>query len=168
MDLTPFVDGLRRDLLATAEVAGTEARAIAERLITALDAAVRLALIDALSAAAEEITADLAPGSVEVRLRGREPELVVVMPPPPEPVAPPPAPPGAAESDDGTTARISLRLPDALKGRIEQLADDVGVSVNSWLVRALNEASVDVTADPGGQRGRRTGRRGNSISGWAR
>ena len=68
-------------------------RPVAERLITALDAAVRLALIDALSAAAEEITADLAPGSVEVRLRGREPELVVVMPPLPEPVAPPPAPP---------------------------------------------------------------------------
>ena len=171
MDLSPFVDSLRRDLLAAAEVAGEESKVAAERLVTALDAATRLALIDALSTAADEITAELAPGSVELRLRGREPQFVVSFPPPLEPPAPPPAPePPGPDGDDGVQARISLRLPDTLKGRIEDMANTIGVSVNAWLVRALNDAVADVNraAYDVGTRHSTRARRGNSLSGWAR
>ena len=81
MNLTPYVESIQRQLAATAEASGQEARALAERLATPLDAAIRITLQDALVAAAEEITCELAPGSVEVRLRGRETELVVTAPP---------------------------------------------------------------------------------------
>lgn len=171
MDLTPFVDSLRRDLLAAAEVAGEDSRVAAERLVAALDAATRLALMDALATAAEEITSELAPGSVDLRLRGREPQFVVSFPLPPEPPAPPPPPdPPSFDADDGVTARISLRLPDSLKGRIEEVANTIGVSVNAWLVRALNDAVTDVNsaAATAGARNSTRARRGNSLSGWAR
>src|SRR5690348_14965667 len=81
MDLTPYVDSLRRELAGAAELGGAEARALAERLSGPLESATRLALLDALSAATDEITRDLAPGSVELRLRGRDPSFVVTPPP---------------------------------------------------------------------------------------
>src|SRR6266481_5726688 len=77
MDLARYVDHLQTQLATGAESAGEEARALVERLAAPLDAAIRLTLQDALAAAAEEITCDLAPGAVEVRLRGRELEFVV-------------------------------------------------------------------------------------------
>ena len=140
MDLAPFVDTLRRDLLAAVDTSDPERAALADRLIAGLDAAVRLAMIDVLAAAAEELTADLAPGSVELRLRGREPQFVVTAAPPPEPPAPPAAATTGLEGDDAATARISLRLPDSLKARIEAAAAARGISVNSWLVGALLDA----------------------------
>src|SRR6185437_6260186 len=69
MELTQYVEYLRRELTTAAEVGGEDARALAGRLLPPLDAAVRLTLLEALSAAAEEISAELAPGSVDVRLR---------------------------------------------------------------------------------------------------
>jgi hypothetical protein len=175
MDLSPYVEALRRDLQATAEVAGEDAREVADRLINALDASVRLVLIDALGAAAEQITAELAPGSVELRLRGREPEFVVAVASPtdiPTPPAPPAPPPPAFDGDDGTTARISLRLPDGLKVRIEEAANNIGFSVNSWLVRALNDAVAQFNEDINNPHRTREQRRdirpGRSLSGWAR
>ena len=103
----------------------------------------RLALLDALSAAADEITRDLAPGSVHLRLRGREPSFVVT-PPPAEPLdqaAPrPPLPPVAPQDDEGAMARINFRLSEHLKGRIEEAAERAGLSVNAWLVRAAAAA----------------------------
>src|SRR3954471_4050841 len=81
MDLTPFVDAVRRELAVAAEAGGEDARALAERLTAPLDSAARLALLEALSAAADAITRDLAPGSVEVRLRGRDPDFVLTPPP---------------------------------------------------------------------------------------
>lgn len=168
MDLSPYVESLRRDLLATAEVAGDEARIVAERLLVALDSSVRLALIDALGAAAEQVTAELAPGSVELRLRGREPEFVVSMAAMPEPPAPPPPPaPPLFDGDDGTTARISLRLSDGLKARIEEAAGAIGYSVNTWLVRALNDAVAEVN-NPSIREHRRDIRPGRNLSGWVR
>src|ERR671914_990744 len=85
MDLTPYVDHLRRELAVAAEAGGEDARALADRLTGSLESAARLALLEALSAAASEITRELAPGSVDVRLRGRDPEFVVT-PPPASPV----------------------------------------------------------------------------------
>ena len=81
MDLGPYVESIHSQLEVAAEAGGDEARALAERLVAPLDAAIRLALQDALAAATEEITTELAPGSVELRLRGREPEFVVKLPP---------------------------------------------------------------------------------------
>src|SRR5229473_4401659 len=81
MDLTLYVNTLRQELAVAAEAGGEDARALAERLTAPLESAVRLALLDALSAAADEITRDLAPGSVDLRLRGREPSFVVTPPP---------------------------------------------------------------------------------------
>src|SRR4249920_1079692 len=81
MDLGPYVESIHRQLEVAASAGGDEARALAERLAAPLDAAIRLALQDALSAATEEITTELAPGSVELRLRGRDPEFVVTLPP---------------------------------------------------------------------------------------
>ena len=79
----PYVENLRRELAVAAEAGGPEARALAERLTGPLESAARLALLEALSAAAGEITRDLAPGSVDVVLRGGDPAFVVTPPPGP-------------------------------------------------------------------------------------
>ncbi|MEY9996265.1 hypothetical protein ABIE67_008297 [Streptomyces sp. V4I8] len=82
MNLTPYVDSLRREFLAAAEAAGKEVLGPAERLMAPLEASVRLTLLSALSAAADEISRELAPGAVDIRLRGRDPGFVVMAPPP--------------------------------------------------------------------------------------
>src|SRR5437870_10531671 len=81
MDLGPHVENIHHQLAVAAEAGGDDARALAERLVAPLDAAIRLTLQDVLAAAAEQITCELAPGSVELRLRGRDPEFVVTPPP---------------------------------------------------------------------------------------
>jgi hypothetical protein len=146
MDLTPFVDNVRRELAVAAEAGGEEARALAERLTAPLVSAIRLTLLDALAAATEEITRDLAPGSVEVRLRTGEATFAVTAPavePPAAvdsgPIAPEPEEP-AVPDDDGSMVRINLRLPEHLKARIEEAAAEQGRSVNAWLVRAASTA----------------------------
>lgn len=167
MDLAPYIEGLHRHLIAAAEPGGEEARAMAERLGATLDASARLMLLDALSAAAGEITTELAPGSVDVRLRGGEPELVVVAPPADEPAAAPatgvPAP--VAADDDGAQARINLRLPDRLKGRVEEAAAGAGLSVNAWLVRAVAAAVEPAGGTPPSAGPARPGG-GQKLTGW--
>src|SRR5438552_978828 len=137
MDLTPYLDALRRDLAATAAPGGPELSRAAELLAGSLDASARLCLMEALSDAAAEITAKLGTASVEVRLRGRDADLVVGEIAVTEPVAPPPATPPA---DSGDLARITLRLPESLKEQVERSATAEGISVNSWLVRAIAAA----------------------------
>src|SRR3954451_15193102 len=126
MDITPYVDSLRRDLLAAAEAAGPEAHAAAERLTYALAPAARLALMEAISQATSEITAEMPAGGVDVRLDGRELAFVVDSPagPPPAPPAPPPPPPppGAEDEEEGGVARITLRLPESVKAKAEEFA----------------------------------------------
>lgn len=143
MDLTPYVEHLRRDLLAAAEGAGEELRNAAERLGFALDPAARLALMEAISQACSEITAEMPTGGVDVRLDGRDLAFVVDAAPVP-PLAPqPPAPPAPrdVEDDDGETARITLRLPESVKARAEEAAADAGQSLNAWLVHAVRDAT---------------------------
>ncbi|MFZ0974005.1 MAG: hypothetical protein WAN22_17370, partial [Solirubrobacteraceae bacterium] len=77
MELEPYIDKLREQLAVAASAGGEEVLSLAQRLTAALESAARLTLLDALSAAAAEITSELAPGSVELRLRGSEPEFVV-------------------------------------------------------------------------------------------
>jgi len=156
------VSDLQRQLADAAEHGSEETRAVAERLTAQLDAVTRLVLLDALSAAAGEITRDLAPGSVDLRLRGRDVEFVV---------APPSAeggaderPPVAVDLDDVSTSRTTLRLPDALKAQVDEAAAADGVSVNAWLVRAVAAA-----LQPKQRRtAQRTLRTGDNFAGWAR
>ena len=143
METTRFVDAVRADLESAAAVGGEALVEAAGRLSAALDASMRLALLDALSEAAMELSSQLAAGRIDVRLAGRDVELTYV--------ADAPAPP-AAEED--SSARITLRLPERLKADAEAAAAREGVSTNAWLVRAVTTAV--------GQR-----RVGNRLRGYA-
>lgn len=145
------VEAIQRDLVATAGVLGDESLVEAfRRLADAVEPALRLRLIDVLSEAAVSLNGQLVSGHVEVRLAGRDPELVYVD----EPEAPdePPAP------GDDLSARITLRLPESLKGSLESAAAREGVSANAWIVRALARA-----LEPRGAR-----RSSNRLQGFAR
>jgi hypothetical protein len=136
MDLQPYVDNVRHELSVAAAVGGSEAEALAHRLTAPLESAIRLALLEALSAAAEEITRELAPASVEVRLRGHDLEFGVTAAPADAPrVAP------AEFDDDGGTWRVTLRLPEGLRPTVERGARREGISLNAWLVRAAAAAA---------------------------
>ncbi|GAA4401262.1 hypothetical protein GCM10023147_40650 [Tsukamurella soli] len=166
MKLGRYVDDLHRHLAVAAAAGGEDAERLAQRLIAPLDAATRLVLLEALSAAAGEITLALTPGSVEVRLRGNEPEFVI------EAGAAPTrdADRGEATADpqpveDGPATRTTLRLPDQVKARVDEAASREGVSVNTWLVRAVT-AELDRGRHPAPVT--REGTAGQRLKGWAR
>jgi hypothetical protein len=162
MELGQYVGELQRQVVDAATNGAEETRAVAERLAAGLDAATRLVLLDVLSAAVGEITRDLAPGSVDLRLRGREVEFVVNQPSAEadgddRPVA-------SVDLDDASTSRTTLRLPDAIKARVDEAAAADGLSVNTWLVRAIAAA-----LQPKQRRSaQRTLRTGDNFAGWAR
>ncbi|MEP7036319.1 MAG: toxin-antitoxin system HicB family antitoxin [Dermatophilaceae bacterium] len=172
MDLLPYVNDLQHQLEVAAEAGGEEARALAERLTGPLESATRLVLLEALSVAASEITRELAPGSVDLVLRGRDPEFVVTSPPasPAFDEAPEHTSVAATLSvqrmpddvDEGGTSRTTLRLPDHLKQRIEAAAAREGLSVNTWLVRTV-AAALEPKDHPTVQRARLGGER---YTGW--
>lgn len=153
MDITPYVELLRRDLQNAADVGEASGRAAAERLLIALDPSARLALMEAISQAAAEITSEMPSGSVDVRLNGRELDFVVEAPGPMAPPTPPtpPAPPVAPEPEDASLARVTLRLPEPVKKRAEDLAATSGQSLNTWLVNAIRAATTDADHQPPGQ-----------------
>ncbi|MCV7079711.1 histidine kinase [Mycobacterium szulgai] len=172
MDLQPYVDAVRHELNLAAAAAGAEAQSLAERLTAPLESALRLALLEALSAAADEITGELAPRSVEVRLRGRDPEFVLSDGPHEpdtgdqhqvfeahyQPLD------GALDSGDGGTWRVTLRLPEGLRAAVEAAARRDGTSLNAWLVRAAAKASHGVGAPSDySARGH-----GQHVTGWVR
>ena len=162
MDLGQYVNDLQRQLLDSAENGTDDTRAVAERLVAGLDSAARLVLLDVLSAAAGEITRDLAPGSVDLRLRGREVEFVVTQASTESDSDDEPA--TSVDLDDVSTSRTTLRLPDALKAKVDEAAVADGLSVNTWLVRAVAAA-----LQPKQRRSaQRTLRTGDSFAGWAR
>lgn len=173
---------------------------LADRLAASLESAVRLALLSALSSAAEEITGELAPGAVDVRLRGGDIGFVVTPPPAraeydhhgaetppvdrPERESTPESEleaevrghiesalrqQGAADeaaTEEGGTSRVTLRLPEQLKTRMEDAARREGFSLNTWLVRAVTRALDPGSA--GSSERRRTRWSGQQYSGWAR
>ena len=149
MQITVHVDALQNDLAAVAAVGGAAETEAARRIAVALESAFRVRLLDAVSDAAHELSGQLPHGRVEVRLAGGEPSLVFVE------EAPEPRP--APGEEAGLGARITLRLPEALKSRVEAAASATGVSVNTWLVQAISR-SLDTPP-------RRTGRH---LSGFAR
>ena len=176
MDLTPYLDSLRRDLMAAADASGPETRQAAERLTFALDPAARLALMEAISQAAAEITAEMPAGGVDVRLSGRDLDFVVqTAPAVPEPPTAPAAP-GVEESDeDGAVARITLRMPESVKLRAEELAAASGHSLNTWLVNVVRAATrehavnvdIDLSSIPFfGTNDATKGRGNRRMTGW--
>jgi hypothetical protein len=162
--LTPYLETLRADLHAAAAPGGPETTRAAELLGGALESSARLVLLEALSDAAAEITTRLSDSSVEVRLRGREADLVVNQTVPDDAPAGPPPMPGAEVLDGGDLIRITLRMPEALKSHVEQLAAEVNVSVNAWLVRAVMSAVNQPATRPQHQGGR--GRPGKRVTGF--
>ncbi|MFB9909633.1 Arc family DNA-binding protein [Allokutzneria oryzae] len=169
MDLSSYVENLGRELAGLVEVGGHDAEALADRITVSLRSAIRLTLLEVLSEAADEITRDLAPGSVELRMRGRDPNFVVTPPPLDEPLDSAQGPDVEPEdfgAEDAATARINFRLPEQLKAAIEEAAAREGRSVNAWLVRstsaALRQPGRDHRADPIGKRG------AQRYTGWGR
>jgi predicted HicB family RNase H-like nuclease len=162
MDLTPYLEALRADLTAAAAPGGPDTAKAAELLGHSLEASARLALLEALSDAAAEITTRLRDASVEVRLRGREADLVVnhTMVDSAAPEAPP------AAVDGGELTRLTLRMPEALKTHVEQTAAAEGISVNAWLVRAIS-AAVNRPDGPPAPPPPPGGRFGKRITGFA-
>jgi len=150
MQLEPHVDALRAELASLAGLGDDAVAAAAERLSQALGTTFGLRLLSVLSEAALEISSQLPAGHVEVRLAGQEPSLVYV-----EPEGSPAPPP----AEDGSTARITLRLPDSLKASLEAAAGSEGVSLNTWIVRALARL---LASPPSG------GRVGNRLTGYGR
>jgi predicted DNA binding CopG/RHH family protein len=134
MQTTPYVDALLADLEAMAALGDDAVADAARRLSQTLRASAGLRLLDLLGEAALEVSGQLPSGHVEVRLAGQEPSLVYV-----EEESSSSTP--AATAEDGTSARITLRLSEALKASVEAAATREGVSVNTWIVRALGRSS---------------------------
>jgi hypothetical protein len=153
MLLSPTVEGLKSDLEAAAAVGGEEVQRTAMILLGALEAAVRFRVLDVLQEAADEVSASLPGLHVEVRMAGREPSLVASLVTGADTGARGDGEGGAGEGDDaadgagsGEIARITLRLSENLKSRVEQAASRKGVSVNNWLVAAASQALALDTA----------------------
>ena len=151
MDITRHVQAIQTDLTAAAAVGGEDAAVAAERLVAAAESSLQMRLLDVLSEAALALNTQLSFGHVEVRLAGRQPELILVDDREEE-QDPTPAP------GDDLSARITLRLPEALKVQIEVVASMEGISANAWIVRTLSRALEPRPA---------RARSGNRLQGYA-
>lgn len=167
MELSPYTDAIRSELASLARASGPEAEELLDRLSGPLDAALRLVIQEAVSDAAQEISRELAPGSVDVRVRGRDLGFVVTPAPQdsvglPSPPSAPRAPEAPRDGTDGGTARLTVRLVDQLKAEVEAAADREGLSVNAFLVRmlaaAVQSGSAPAPRPPSGS--------GNRMAGW--
>lgn len=189
MNITRHIEQLQNQLTASAAAGDDTTRDVADRLVTALEPAARVTILDVLTDSSAELTAALAPASIDVRLRGRDIDFIVDGIPAADvtsvggqgsaapasstsPLNSPSAPTtywsgASAESDednpaiaeDESTSRTTLRLPDSIKARAEKAAKAEGISLNAWLVRAISAG-----LEPSGSKSKRS----NSISGWMR
>lgn len=178
MDVTPYVAQLREDL-ATAAAAGDEqTRRTAALLGSAIEPAARLAIMNALSEMAAEVTASLGDRSVELRLDGRDVRVSVegagpgdrAAAPEPEP-ATGPGPgfgPGGGPfgADAGDISRVTLRIVEQIKSQAEQAAQSQGVSLNTWVAQAVQGALSGAAARHGGPGGPAPDRDGRRLRGW--
>jgi hypothetical protein len=151
MRIDGYVQALREDLARVAAVGDESTARAAELLAVALESALGRRLLEAIGEAALELSGQLEEGRIEVRFAGGDPELVYVRDEEADPAAEP--------VDEAFTARITLRLPESLKSRLEAAAVREGVSVNTWLVHALFRASEPRASSGigGGSRRRLTG-----------
>ena len=147
MDLSPYIESVRTGVANASSLADEQTQQVANRLGTAIESSTRLALISALSDATGTISAELAPSSVELRMVGSDPEFVVslqtaeteptlLMPESDQPDEGAPS----LEAEDEPVARITLRLPQSVKTRVDQMASADGISTNAWLIRAVMDA----------------------------
>ena len=151
MDIERHVQAIQSDLAVAAALGDEASVAAGERLAAAVASSLQLRLLDVLTEATLALNEQLGSGHVEVRLAGRDPELVLVEDRAVEAESAP------APGDD-LSARITLRLPEVLKTQIESVASSEGVSANAWIVRALSRA-----LEP-----RRTSGQSNRLQGFAR
>jgi hypothetical protein len=145
MELSPYIESVRAGVVNASSLADEQTQHVAQRLGTAIESSTRLALIRALSDAAGTISAELAPSSVELRMVGQDPEFVVSLETTEaEPTLLMPEPEAAseetAEAEDEPVARITLRLPQSVKARVDEVASSEGISTNAWLIRAVMDA----------------------------
>ncbi len=163
MDIGRHLSTLQEHLASAARSGGPDVQEAADRLVTALEPALRLAFLELASELTDDITVKLDGDSVEVRLRGGRPEVVVERRPQPETAPQPPAPPAPPPppEEGEAPARISLRLPESLKSRIDDAAAQQGVSVNTWIVRAAQRSLQAPQVPPVLHQGHR-------MTGWAR
>lgn len=131
MQIDGYVQALREDLASVAALGDESTQRAAQLLAVALESALGRRLLEALTEATLELSGQLESARVEVRLGGGEPQLVVVAEDAPAP--------GAADED--YSARITLRLPENLKTRIETAASREGISVNTWIVHLLQRGA---------------------------
>ncbi|RCK70048.1 hypothetical protein DT076_08615 [Desertihabitans brevis] len=164
MNIDSYLESVRRGVRNAAALADDRTQQVADQLSAALESTVRLTLVQALADAATEVSAQLAPSSVSVRMDGDEPHFDVTLveaEDEPEVIAPD-EPVTEPSAEDEATARISLRLPQSLKTRVDQLADAQGVSTNVWLTQVITRAIMR-----GGRRERwgeeRGGHRGGPV-----
>jgi hypothetical protein len=153
MDLSPYIASVRLGVVNASSLADEQTQHVAERLGTAIESSTRLALIQALSDAAGSLSAEMAPSSVELRMVGHDPEFVVsiqtaeaeplLLLPDAEPDPEPAGEPQTSEPDDEPVARITLRLPQSVKARVDEMASTEGISTNAWLIRAVMDAMAD-------------------------
>lgn len=149
MDLSKHVETVRSGIVQAASLADERTQDVAGRLAVVLDSSTRLALFSAISEAATEISAELAPGSVEMRVVDGDPHFSVHLPQPAgEPTLILPErqdeASGASEAEvveeDEPMVRVSLRLPASVKNKVDETADAEGISTNAWLVKAIQNA----------------------------
>jgi hypothetical protein len=143
MQVSGYVQAISEDLARIAAVGDEQTARAAELLAVALEPALARRLQEALAEAALELSTQLDHGRVEVRVAGADPELVYVDEP---------TPPPAGAPEEAFTARITLRLPESLKSRVEAAAAAGGVSVNTWLIQALSRALEPTRSKGGGRR----------------
>ena len=153
MELSPYVESVRAGVVNASSLADEATQQVAARLGSAIESSTRLALIQALSDAAGTISAELAPSSVELRMVGNDPEFVVslqtseaeptLLLPESERVGEDAAGTPTLEAEDEPVARITLRLPQSVKTRVDEVASSEGISTNAWLIRAVMDALAE-------------------------
>ena len=141
MNIAAFVEALQQDLAAVAAMGDESTAEAARRISAALEPSLRLRLMDVLGEAAVELTSQLPDGHVEVRLAGGDPELVFV--------EDRPTGPAPTAGDDSLSARVTLRLPEALKAVIDAAAQEAGVSANTWLLQQISRSTGSKRRGPG-------------------
>ncbi len=154
MQLTSYLAAVAEDLDRATQLADDTTREVAQRLVTVLEPGLRLAMVQLLSDAAAQLTSELSGPVVTIRMDGREPVWHVVSP---ENEPSSHSFPEAGTDDEGQ-ARITVRLPEAVKRRAEAAAQAAGQSLNTWIIQALRRATS------GDQTRKHSSRR---ITGWA-
>jgi len=141
MKMSLVVDGLRGDVISVGELGDETVADVAERIGEVLSRSIPSRILDLLSEVAAEVSAELPDGRVEIRVAGDDVDLAYVESPSAGGTGPEGADDGGPERDRDMSARITLRLSESLKARVEEGAAREGISVNTFIVRTLEHAA---------------------------